>query len=65
MKYRVRMNVFFTKKTDADGIFNQIKAIQAKLENGNSVENWSYDIHKCYHDENPSKPCEMIEKHSG
>lgn len=66
MKYRVRTDLSFDKESDARDFMedSKIKANKAvSVNEGNINEEISYcDIEKCYHDENPTKPCEKIER---
>lgn len=62
MKYRVEVDISFDKEEDAITVMNCVEKIKAA-----SVEPQSKDelsivqyckYHKCYHDEDPPKPCE-------
>jgi len=66
MLYRIRADLSFEKQEDAEIIFDQIHLAMPKatsLSKEFNMESSGYiDIHKCYHDENPAKPCEPISK---
>ena len=65
MKYRVMTSdgIFedFDKEEDAQPIYNQKKEQTRKAKVTVGEPKPSCNIHKCYHDETPPKPCEIIE----
>ena len=59
MKYRVMAVMSFDDEEKARGLWKAIQAIQKaamKLPDDHA------NIHRCYHDEDPTKPCEIIEE---
>ncbi len=66
MKYRVIANLFFDTEADAKKVFDEMTLLEGKINNINeekvNPEISSFNYHKCYHDEEPSKPCEIIRK---
>ena len=64
MKYRVQCDLAFDDEITARKIFDRIKEAKAnnELKDVSPREKYSSNIHKCYHDETPTKPCETIEK---
>jgi len=65
MKYRIRLDLIFEKEEDAMEAFNFLKKrrnLFRTIKKGKPDEERSVlEIHKCYHDEEPPKPCEIIE----
>ena len=43
-----------------DKVKDGIVALQKKLKRANVIETSRIEVHKCYHDETPAKPCEVI-----
>jgi len=66
MKYRIRLDLIFDEKEDAMKAFNFLKkkrVLFRTIRKGEPNEERSVlEIHKCYHDEDPTKPCEIIER---
>ena len=66
MKYRVRLDLSFEKQSDAQALMTYAKTLTSKavsLNEGAVNEEIAYcDIHKCMHDEVPTRPCEKIER---
>ena len=64
MKYRVRIDLSFSKEADAKSLMDYAKKLTDKatsINEGLANEEISYcDYHKCYHDE--GKPCQSIER---
>jgi len=65
MKYRIRLDLIFDEEEDAMKAFNFLKekrVLFRTIRKGEPNEERSIlEIHKCYHDEDPTKPCEIIE----
>jgi len=65
MKYRIRLDLIFDEKEDAMKAFNFLKekrVLFRTIRKGEPNEERSIlEIHKCYHDEDPTKPCGIIE----
>jgi len=66
MKYRIRFDLIFDEEGDAMGAFNYLKErrkLFCTIKKGKPDEERSVlEIHKCYHDEEVPKPCEIIER---
>jgi len=66
MKYRVLLDLSFAQEADAQALMTYAKTLTSKavsLNEGNINEEIAYcDIHKCHHDEVPTRPCEKIER---
>lgn len=67
MLYRVRLDLCFDGEALADGVYEKAKTILSKAINiahpGEIGSEVSYiEVHKCYHDETPTKPCEIIKR---
>lgn len=66
MKYRVRLDLSFKSESDAQSLMSYAKNLSKRavsISEGKPTEEIAYcDIHKCYHDETPPKPCEVIER---
>jgi len=66
MKYRVRLDLSFDSKADAQTLMNYAKGLSSKavsVNEGEVNEEISYmDIHLCGHDESPPQPCQNIER---
>ena len=60
MQYRVRIDAAFDSGTDADKLKAGIIALQGKLKRINAVETSTIMVEKCFHDEIPPKPCEIL-----
>lgn len=59
MKWRVMAVMSFDDEAKARGLWRAIQAIQsAAMKQSDDGAN----LHKCYHDEEPTKPCEIVEK---
>ncbi len=60
--FRIRIDAFvdITDTATRDQIKNGIVALQSKLKRANAVETSRIEVHKCFHDEVPPKPCEVI-----
>lgn len=67
MFYRIRIDLAFTDKDPCDDILD--KALGALddalvINSGQPDEERGYiTLEKCFHDEDPSKPCEVIKTH--
>jgi len=66
MKYRVKLDLSFADQSDAQALMTYAKTLTSKatsINEGAINEEIAYcDIHKCFHDEVPTKPCEKIER---
>ena len=64
MIFRVQSDLGFTTEKAAKDFFELIKKAKTDktLKDVSANEKFSANIHKCYHDETPTKPCEIIEK---
>lgn len=70
MLYRVTVDLYFEKETDAQAVFGAVKISKSKavklIRPNSSLDmpdpKTYVEIHKCYHDEYPFKPCEIIER---
>lgn len=64
MIYEVRANVFFENISDAEDL---VKHIASKLDDAvvvhpdeDNQQGCSIELIKCYHDETPTSPCEVV-----
>ena len=67
MLYRLRVDLCFNEEVSANGVFEKAKAILGKAVKiavkGDGLPEVSFiEVHKCYHDEDPRKPCEIIKR---
>ena len=66
MKYRVVIDIAFDREVDAKELFDLVKSKRIKLqiinEGKQNEEMLMANYHKCYHDEEKPKPCEIIEQ---
>jgi len=67
MLYRVRLDLAFDTEDIPQAIFGRAEQALSgavKMVSGdNPMGEVSFiEIHKCYHDEDPSKPCEIIKR---
>ena len=66
MKHRVRIDLSFGKESEAKALIAYAKTLVGKavsINEGEDNEEIAYCDHvKCYHDEVPTKPCEVIER---
>jgi len=66
MKYRARIDFSFENLSDAQALLAYAKTMQGKVvsyNEGKVNEELSHcDLHRCFHDESPTKPCESMEK---
>jgi len=65
LKFRIRADIILNDEGEAMGIFASLKGkkeLFVTIRKGEPSEERSrVSIEKCYHDEEPSKPCEIIE----
>ncbi len=61
-KFRVRIDAILdiNDTTTRDKIRDSIVALQSKMKRANQFETSSIKVEKCYHDEIPTKPCEVL-----
>jgi len=68
MFYRVTANLHFTEPDEANDFYHDCQVALPKSDTINpdtiSIEKGHIEIHKCYHDEDPTKPCEVINEDS-
>lgn len=67
MLYRVRIDLAFDAEDIPQAIFGKAKSILPKAVKIASRDNPTgevsfIEIHKCYRDETPTKPCEIIKR---
>jgi len=66
MKYRIRFDLIFDEEEEAMKAFDFLKKrrnLFRTIRKGEPNEERSIlEIHKCYHDEDLAKPCEIIER---
>ncbi len=62
MKYAIHCMLRFDSKTERDAALNTIKSIPKVLDKKFEHDDSFVQSHKCYHDEDPAKPCEPEER---
>jgi len=66
MKYRLDITLFIDERKDVEEIRNallKLKHLFKTINKGSRNEEKSIiRLHKCYHDEDPSRPCEEISR---
>lgn len=67
MLYRVRLDLAFDAEDVPQAIFDRAEQVLSRAMKIASRDNPTgelsfIEIHKCYHDEEPSKPCEIIKR---
>jgi len=64
MKYRVMIDLSFDTLAEAQTFLNVVKTGVGKriLNSATGELEGNGNLHKCYHDETPTKPCEIIEE---
>ncbi|HUV56734.1 MAG TPA: hypothetical protein VMV84_05810 [Dehalococcoidales bacterium] len=67
MLYRARIDLCFDKEDTARTILDGAKsvlseAVRIAKQDKPTGEISFVEIHKCYHDEEPTRPCEIIER---
>lgn len=67
MLYRFRADVAFDAEDLPQAVFEQAKQVLSRARKIVSLDNPEgevsfIEIHRCYHDETPSKPCEIIKR---
>jgi len=65
MIYQVRANLFFEQMTDAEDLFKKgalamVDSVVVHPDDPN-FERPRLELIKCYHDEQPTKPCELLD----
>jgi len=64
--YRIDITVFIKDVEDVKKIYQYLKKFRDKYNTVNkgkiNVEYSVLRLHKCYHDESPTKPCEIIDE---
>ena len=65
MKWRIQLDLIFDDEEEAKKTFEFLKKrknLFRTINRGKPNEERSrLSLHKCYHDEDPSKPCEFVE----
>ncbi|KKM64347.1 hypothetical protein LCGC14_1502320 [marine sediment metagenome] len=61
-KIRIRIDAILdiNDTTTRDKIVNGLKALKDKMQRANAFETSSIVVERCYHDETPTKPCEIL-----
>jgi len=59
MKYAIQCLMRFSEKEERDLIFSDLKK---KLKSQYKNDDAYIQIHRCYHDEDPTRPCEVEEE---
>jgi hypothetical protein len=66
MKHKVKIDLQFDNLTEAEALMTYAKTLISKStsinEDKDNTEISSIEHHLCYHDETPSRPCEVIER---
>ena len=63
MKYRVMADLIFKETIDAEDLIRWFKNQNIMDKLRNIAEEHSYiELQECYHDESPTKPCEIIKR---
>jgi len=67
MLYRVRIDLCFNTEDISQAVYDKAKQVLSKavkiIRQGEPTGEVSFiEIHKCYHDENEPKPCEIIKR---
>ena len=59
MKYRVMLALTFNTESEARELLQLAKV---KVDRKIALKDDRVHVHKCYHDEDPPRPCEVIEE---
>ena len=64
MKVRIRIDAILnpTDTATRDKIVTALEALKTKMQRANAFETSSIMVERCYHDETPPKPCEVIQR---
>ena len=67
MLYRVRLDLAFNTEDIPQAVFDKAKQVLAKAVKIASTDNPTgelsfIEVLRCYHDESPAKPCEIIKR---
>jgi hypothetical protein len=67
MLYRIRLDIAFDNEDVPQTIYSQAEQALSEatkiVSKDNTVDEVSFiEIHKCYHDEDTNKPCEVIRR---
>lgn len=67
MLYRIRIDLCFDAEETPRTIFDRAKQVLARAvkiaRQGEPTGEVNFiEIHKCYHDEDPAKPCEIVKR---
>lgn len=67
MLYRVRIDLCFNAEETPQAIFDKAKQVLLKAvkiaRQGEPTGEISFiEVHRCFHDEEPTKPCEIIKR---
>lgn len=64
MKYRITLDLFFDREADMQRVLREARARWAQAVPINpgtpTMEPSRYKAERCYHDEDPTRPCEVI-----
>lgn len=62
MKIRIRIDAILdpTDKATRDKIIDGLEALKTKMKRANAFETSSITVERCFHDEVPTKPCEVL-----
>ena len=61
-KIRIRIDAILDvdDKNTRDKIVDALEALKSKMKRANAFETSTITVEKCYHDETPTKPCEVL-----
>ncbi len=60
---RIKTDMIFEKDSDADEVWRALKNYAARKNLRNLATEKSYiELHECHHDDNPPKPCVILER---
>lgn len=66
MLYRVRINLAFENESDANAIFSVAEGMLHKAKRialaDELADTTFIEVHECFHDERPVKPCKVIKR---
>lgn len=67
MLFRIRLDLAFDKEDIPQAVFDKAKEVLSKAvkiaNKDNPMGEVSFiEIHKCFHDEDPPRPCEIIKR---
>lgn len=66
MLYKLKMELAFETEKEPKSVLNKVKQVISKAvkrpSSSGMLDQAFVELHKCYHDETPAKPCEVIER---